>query len=164
MAVTESDLIIKLPYRVGLWVSRADDPPGIVDDKLERAKLKEVITKVAKYHESSAFVRTTLAKTLQQTDKWTEWSAGIDSILADCEQGLDIFVAQGREDDMKVYRAVLMQTAICVAEAFQEEKPEKEKQPSNIPLPRSANDLGIPENISKKEKKALDDLKQALWK
>jgi len=163
MPATESDLIVKLPYRVGLWVSRADDAPGIVDDKLERAKLKEVITRVAKYHESSPFVRTTLAKTLKQTDKWTEWSAELDTILEDCTQGLDIFKAQGREDDMKVYRAVLMQTAIAVAEAFQEEEPEKKKKPSNIPLPRTANDLGIPENISKKEKKALDKLKKTLW-
>lgn len=163
MAVTESDLIIKLPYRVGLWISRADDAPGIMDEKVERAKLKDVITKVAKYHESSAFVRTTLANTLSHTTDWLNWSAGLDTILADCAQGLDIFKAQGREDDLKIYRAVLMQTAICVAEAFQEEIPERIKMISPIPLPKTANDVGIPENISQKEKKALDSLKQVLW-
>jgi argonaute-like protein implicated in RNA metabolism and viral defense len=164
MSASESDLIVKLPFRVGLWMSRTDDAPGLLDDKLERAKLKDVITKVAKFHESSSIVRTTLAKTLSQAGKWADWSAGLDTVLADCETGLQVIKAQGGEEDMKVYRAVLMQTAICVAEAFQEELPDIKTATSNIPVPRSANDMGIPENISKKEKKALDDLKAALWK
>ncbi len=159
MSAIEKDLIIKLPYRVGLWVSRADDAPGFFDDKIERARLHAVIERVAKHHVSSAFVRNLLANTLANEKKWPQWGRDLDTILADCKTGLQIVKAQSSEDDVKVYRVVLMQTAVCVAEAFQED----ESIETGMPTFPSANDQGIPENISKKERKALEALKKALW-
>ena len=56
-----------------------------------------------------------------------------------------------------------MQTALCVAEAYQEETPAPKAPDYGPPLPRSANDLGIPDNISAKEKQALGELRAVLW-
>lgn len=159
MPAIEKDLIIKLPYRVGLWISRADDKIGFFDEEVERGRLEAVIERVAKHHETSSFVRNVLANTLKQSDKWPEWAAELDTILADCKAGLKIVTAQSSEEDSKIYRVVLMQTAVCVAEAFQED----ETIPAGMPTWPSANDQGIPENISKPERKALEQLKKALW-
>jgi hypothetical protein len=159
MTATERDLIIKLPYRVGLWISRADDKLGFFDDKVERARLEAVIERVAKHHETSSFVRNILANTLSHANDWPEWAAGVDTILADCKTGLNIVKAQSSDEDVKTYRVVLMQTAVCVAEAFQED----ETVEAGLPTIPSANDQGIPENISKAEKRALEQLKKALW-
>ena len=159
MPTTEKDLIIKLPYRVGLWISRADDKIGFFDEEVERGRLEAVIERVAKHHETSPFVRNILANTLNRADQWPDWAAELDTILADCKAGLKIVKAQSSEEDVKTYRVVLMQTAVCVAEAFQED----ESQEAGAPSFPSANDQGIPENISKAERKALEQLKKALW-
>lgn len=164
MSKTENDLVIKLPFRVGLWMVRADEQRGILDVKMERAALKKAIENVAMFHATSGFVRTTLAKTLSHQDDWTDWAAGIESVLEDCPVGLEMVRAQSGEDDFKLYRAVLMQAAICVAEAFQEEVPKPKAPDYGPPLPLSANDMGIPDNISANEKKALGELRAVLWK
>jgi hypothetical protein len=164
MSKTENDLVIKLPFRVGLWMVRADEQRGILDVKLERAALKKAIENVALFHASSGFVRTTLANTLKHQDDWTDWATGIDTVLQDCPVGLEMVRAQSGDDDFKLYRAVLMQAAICVAEAFQEEAPKPKAPDYGPPLPRSANDMGIPDNISGNEKKALGELRAVLWK
>ncbi|MEZ0261564.1 MAG: hypothetical protein ACAH80_11180 [Alphaproteobacteria bacterium] len=164
MAKTDNDLVIKLPFRVGLWMVRADEQRGILDVKMERAALKKAIENVALFHVSSGFVRTTLAKTLAHQDDWTDWAHDIETVLSDCPVGLEMVRAQGGEEDLKLYRAVLMQAAICVAEAFQEETPKPKAPDYGPPLPRSANDMGIPDNISGNEKKALGELRAVLWK
>jgi hypothetical protein len=165
MSKTEDNLVIKLPFRVGLWMVRADEQRGILDVKMERCALKKAIENVALFHASSPFVRNILANTLRHQDDWTDWATGIDTVLDDCPVGLEMVRAQSGEDDFKLYRAVLMQAAICVAEAFQEEAPKEVKDNRNAPpLPRSANDMGIPDNISANEKKALGELRAALWK
>jgi hypothetical protein len=164
MSATEDELVIKLPFRVGLWLSRVDDQRGILDDKVERAALRKAIENVARYHVSSPFVRNALANTLANQDKWVEWAAGVDTVLGDCAVALEMVGAQGQPEDLKAYRAVLMQTAICVAEAYQEETPKPKEPNYGPPLPASANDLGIPDNISTKEKEALGKLRAALWK
>lgn len=159
MTATEKDLVIKLPYRVGLWLCRADEKIGFFDEEIERGRLRAVIERVAKRHETSRFVRNTLANTLSHEDQWPEWAAGLDSVLSDCKTGLQMVKAQGTEEDLKTYRVVLMQTAVCVAEAFQEDETEDAGLPS-IP---TANDPGIPENISKNERAALEALEKVLW-
>ncbi|MEZ0225240.1 MAG: hypothetical protein ACAH83_11845 [Alphaproteobacteria bacterium] len=160
MSATEKDLIIKLPYRVGFWMIHADDTAGFFDDKVERARLKAVIERIAKHHESSGFVRNALANTLAHEDKWSEWAGGLDNIFKDCKAALQMVKAQSAHEDLQLYRVVIMQTAVCVAEAFQEDP--------NVPdltglTFATANDPGIPENISKKEKMALEELKKVLW-
>jgi hypothetical protein len=160
MSVTEKDLVIKLPYRVGLWMSRADDTGGLFDDKIERARLKAVIERVAKHHQSSGFVRNALANTLAHEHEWTAWAGNLDTVLDECRTALQMVGAQSQEEDVKLYRAVVMQTAVCVAEAFQEEAALPDL---TLPPFASANDPGIPDHISRKERKALEELKKALW-
>jgi hypothetical protein len=116
----ERGLLIGLPYRVGIWISHADDEEGETDDIREMKALEHIIRSIAKVHESSAFVQQIAQQTLQRKEKWDVWAQHSFDILADCEKAVSVLKANVNDNDLKDYRNTLVQIAETVASAYGE--------------------------------------------
>ena len=113
-------LIIGLPYRVGVWISHADDEDGEADDKKEMKALEHIIKSIAHVHESSTFVQEVAQQTLQRKDQWEIWANHSFDILADCEKAVAALKAHINDNDLKDYRKTIVNIAETVASAYGE--------------------------------------------
>jgi hypothetical protein len=173
----EKTLIVQLPYRVGYWLSRADDTGGDEADEKERAALYGIIKRAASGEFKSAFIHIVFAGLYMKKSNWTQWDDHIETVLQDCRSVVDIMKKRDLpEADRKVYLDLMMQIAIEVARAFQEyeraasiwgrlyakwelltEKILRVFNPKKIP------DIAVCPNISPQERRALIALHKALY-
>ncbi len=116
----ESELLIALPYRVGVWMSHADDDDGEGDDAREMKALEGIIKSVAKAHEGSGFVQDVAQEILRLREHWSGWEARSFNILPDCEKVMGVLKGHVNDNDRKAYRAALLQIAETVAQAHGE--------------------------------------------
>ena len=54
-SASELELLVSLPYKVGVYVSHADDEDGEVDDEREMAALESCIKAIASLREDKPF-------------------------------------------------------------------------------------------------------------
>lgn len=113
-------LLIGLPYRVGIWMSHADDEDGEADDVREMKALEHVIRSIARVHEESPFVQEVARATLEHRDHWQKWADHSFDILSDCEKVIMVLKANVNDNDLKNYRSTLLKIAETVAAAYGE--------------------------------------------
>lgn len=116
----ERNLVAGLLYRAGVWMSNTDDVSGELDDEREMKALEHILTAFAKKQDGSAFVRETAQAALDSRDYWEEWAARSFDILADCEKAVSVIKQHGNRDDLRSYKATLMEIATIVAQAHGE--------------------------------------------
>ncbi len=114
------ETIIRLPYRVGLWVSQADTTGGQEAADQEVQALSNIIEGFAHEVFGSELVQYIMAETVAKKDEWPDWSAGRDSVLADCGLAVDILRDHTDEKDVSAFKARLMEIAEAIALAFSE--------------------------------------------
>lgn len=110
-------LLSSLLYKVGMWMSHADDTEGERDDDLEERALEQIITEVSKHHEDMPFVHQIARITLESKDKWPVWADYNFHVLDECKQAMTLLKAQAGERVYKNYRKTLLEIAQTVAEA-----------------------------------------------
>ena len=116
----DRERIVSLPYRVGVWISYTDDEEGEVDDIREMKVLEAVIRSIAQLHESSEFVQQVARETLRRRDDWSRWSQGCFDILPECQQTIGFLKNAVNDNDLKDYKATLVEIATVVAQAYGE--------------------------------------------
>lgn len=112
-------LLTGLMYRVGIWMSQADDEEGELDDRREMEALNHILVHIAKHYDSP-FVQALAQATIEHKARWPEWKAHSFDILADCEKAAAVL---NRLDDAlarKAYKDSLIRIAETVAGAFGE--------------------------------------------
>ena len=123
-------LLISVPYRIGIWVSHAEDEDGETDDELEITALENCIREVAKAHDQSGLVNEVGARILSERTQWEDWAGNAFLVLKDCDLVVRALKAHAPADEFKDYKAFLMEIATSVAQAygefglFEEEKKE----------------------------------------
>ncbi len=167
-------LLISLPYKVGVYISHADDAEGELDDEKELRALSGCIRAVAKQYDGPGLVDDIARATLEAHDKWEGWAEASYNILPDCTAAIALLFAKGTRGDAKNYRAALMTIASTVAQAYGEfvsfdDFPEEEGFFSGIASKiaghlskLSPDDAGHPSNISAAEDSAMARLSGAL--
>lgn len=116
----DMNLLISLPYKVGVWVSHADDVDGEDDDAHEMEALESCIRAVAKKYDGPGLVDDIARETLRQREKWPEWTDRAFNILPDCHRALELLLSQAGRKDAKNYKAALLEIAATVARAYGE--------------------------------------------
>jgi len=163
-------LLIGLPYRVGVWMSHADDEGGEGDDAYEFRALEQIVRSVAKVHASSVFVQDVAQETLKRKEKWPLWAKHSFDILADCEKAVAVLKKNATAHDLRDYRKTIINIAETVAAAHGEfgmEVPHEDSKLSGF-LNKVIDCLkGEGEginfmNISPAEEEALERLRVAL--
>lgn len=120
LTAEDQELIISLPYRVGIWLSHADDEGGEGDDEQEMATLESILDKIAQTHQRSAFVRDVIGRTVTARDKWPEWEGRVFTIEEDAKKAMSCLVGVLDEKDWKTYRGMLVHIGRSVAESYGE--------------------------------------------
>ncbi len=170
----EQQLLVSLPYKVGMWVSYADDVDGEEDDRLEAKALESCIKAVARLHEDKPFIKAVAAETLRRREEWERWATQAFHVLREAEAVAALLGANLPSDQARNYKAMLMEIASVVAQASGEfdafDDIEEDKGGFGALVGKivggfsglSHDDDNHPMNVSASESSALDELRAAL--
>jgi len=168
------ELIISLPYRVGMSVSYADDEEGERDDTLEMRALAACLAEIVKMDDVSSFSKEIIGEILRLRDKWPAWSEGVFNLAPLCERAVLVLKTQASDDEVKDYIKIILEIASAVAQAYGEfgEDVEPEKGFFGKAMGKivggfasmSADDAGHPMNVSAVEDSVISSIADALKK
>lgn len=116
----ERNLLVALPYRAGLWLSRCDSTGGEESDDAEINALRSIITGFSEDFLKSEFVEEIMRETVSRKDMWPEWEKDTDNVPAECTKAVEIVAAYLEEKDTASFKQNLMEIAMTVALAYRE--------------------------------------------
>lgn len=116
----DRDLLISMPYRVGIWISHADDVGGDQDDDRERARLESYLKAVAKMLDIPALVRESAQAAIECKDDWPAWEAREMQVIDDCARVHELLENHFPERQRKSYKTFLYRIAERVAGSYGE--------------------------------------------
>ena len=116
----QREIIVSLPYRVGLLVSFSDQSGGHAAQQQELDTLANIMEGFTQQVFGSELLQHVMAGTMDRRAEWTRWGETLDSVYEDCRKAVDIL--HGLTDDKEVgaYRTRLMEIGESVAIAFRE--------------------------------------------
>lgn len=120
VTLSQRELIISLPYRVGHFISQSDKAGGDEADNRELQALHNIIHGFADAMLGSESIQYVMTETLAQREKWGEWSKRPRSVPKDCQTAMDIMVAHLPDKDITAFQNHLMEIGEAVAMAFTE--------------------------------------------
>ncbi|MEC7702152.1 MAG: hypothetical protein VX740_08365 [Pseudomonadota bacterium] len=116
----EVDMLIKMPYRVGYWVSQSDTTGG---DESEESELAALATIVRGYSEDfckSEFVQRIMELTVENKGKWPEWQSNLNLVPNECRQLIAKLSDELPPREMDALRSNLYEIGLSVALAYRE--------------------------------------------
>ncbi len=118
----DRDLIISLPYRVGLWISHADDAGGDSADDEEAKALENILDGFTREVFGSELVQIVMTETVTHKECWEgPWSKDLQKVPEECQRALDILHdAEIEEKEISAYKQRLIEIGEAVALAFRE--------------------------------------------
>jgi hypothetical protein len=116
----ERQLLVALPYRIGLWISMSDETGGAEADEYERQALASLLHGFATDFCKSEFVEELMRETVAKTDQWPAWSNNINAVLMEVKQALSLIREKQEYNDVESFRTSLGEIAESVALAFRE--------------------------------------------
>ena len=116
----EHEQIIRLPFRVGMWISQSDTTGGSESASAERDVLNTIVAAYAEDYLKSEFVQRLMEETLAKRDEWDKWSDNIAELPAECGRLLGLLATRVPSSDVNNFKNNLMDIAIAVAMAFRE--------------------------------------------
>ncbi len=168
----EVELLTSVLYKVGVWISHADDESGEEDDVREMKALGACIRAVAKKHDGPGLVDDLAREVLARQERWEEWTDYSFNVLPECEKALAVMGLHGTKDDLKNYKTALVEVGTTVAMAHGEfgQYDEDDKGVFSALLGKitsgfsslGADDGSHPMNVSASEDGALSALKDVL--
>lgn len=171
----QRQLLIALPYRVGLWVSSSDSSGGDDADQAEMMALTTIVTGFAEDFLKSEFVQRLMEETVSHRGNWESWGENIDEVPAECTRAVDMLAEILDRKELTSFKFTMMEIANAVAMAYRE----ADDQPGlgfrlqiysrivmnklqAILTGRQTRTLEELMNISESERAAIDRLAQAL--
>ena len=167
----ERELIISVPYRVGIWISDADNcEKSKFDDKRERQALELAIARMAKSHKKMPFAAEIMRDVEANKSKWDVWNqkTAENDVLQDIQKAIELCRNKTSKAELSQFKQAVWNVGMIVAQAFGEYKdPDHEMHVNRFfawlasfvagPSLRKA-----PENLSQVEKTALKKLRAVL--
>jgi hypothetical protein len=124
---TERQLLIALPYRVGLWVSESDKSGGDDSDNAEMQAFEAMMTGYTEDLLKAEFVEELLRATILAKKEWAGWTKNVDGVPNEIRKSIDICYNQLPVSEINSLRQSLMEIAKTVAMAYREVEPEELK-------------------------------------
>ena len=169
---SELELLISLPYKVGVFVSYADDEDGERDDEKEMAALEACIKAIARLHEDKPFTAEVMQQTLAMKSEWGNWAAQSFGTPDAAGQAAALLSARASDTEQKNYKAALMEIASTVAQAYGEFGEFEDESEGGLAgligkitgglSKLSGDDADHPMNVSAAEDSAIEQLRAAL--
>ena len=113
-------LAIRLPFRVGLYISSSDSSGGGESDEAELRALTNVVTYYVEDFCKSEFAQSVMLETLRFKSEWGGWGENIENTPQECKQLFDAITGQIDMRDIVAFKNNLLEIAIAVAMAYRE--------------------------------------------
>ncbi len=171
---SELELLSSLPYKVGVYVSHADDEGGEEDDEREMDALESCIKAIASLNDDKPFAAEAMRQTLAMRSEWPRWAAQNFKVPEEAAQAKALLAGRANEQECKNYCAALMEIATTVAQAYGEfgEFDDDDEggglfgsivgKITSTLSGVSADDANHPMNVSAAEDTAINTLRNAL--
>lgn len=112
------DLIVSLPFRVGLYISESDQTGGDESAEAERKALENIVTFYVEDTVKGEFAHEVMLNTLNNKAKWAEWTANIDKVPEECLQLTYMLKELIEPKEVLAYKQNLIEVAIAIAQAY----------------------------------------------
>lgn len=116
----QQELLIKLPFRAGLWISGSDDTGGADSNEAEKEALANIVRSFAEDFLKSEFVEEVMRATVQNLDKWDGWSAHPEAIPDEIRRGIEVAALYIDHKQLTAFKHSLQDVAMAVAMAYRE--------------------------------------------
>ncbi len=116
----EKDLIIKLPYRVGVWVSESDDVGGEEADVQEIQTLKALIVAYVEDFLKTEFVQLVMEQTVSHRNEWDSWAMNVETVPEECKQVVEFLDGKLSEKELVAFKNNILEIGYSVAMAYRE--------------------------------------------
>lgn len=116
----QRDLLIKLPYRAGLWISASDTTGGAESEAAERQALAAIVRGFTEDFLKSEFVEEIMRATVQHVDQWDQWAGQPENIPAEIRRGIEIAALYIDHKQIHALKQSLNDVAMTVAMAYRE--------------------------------------------
>lgn len=113
-------LLIKLPYRAGLWVSASDTTGGDESDEAERQALAAIVRGFTEDFLKSEFVEEVMRETVVRMAEWDHWNENTESIPDEVRRGIEIAALYVDHKQIHAFKQSLYDVAMTVAMAYRE--------------------------------------------
>ncbi len=167
----EIDLIVSLPYKVGVSVSYADDEEGEIDDLREMRALETSIIEASKRHSNMGLTQEVASEILSSKDKWDLWAKqGVFNIEPLCEKVVVVLKSKADDDEVLSYVEMVVELATTVAQAYGEfgQDDQGEKGLLGVLVSKISkifdNGTNHPMNVSASENDVISSISAALKK
>lgn len=116
----QRELLVSLPYRVGLMVSQSDTSGGEESDEKELQALSNILNGYAQEVFGSETVQYIISETVRKKEHWDRWARKLESVESDCHRAVDILSETVDEKEVNSFKKHLMEVGEAVALAFRE--------------------------------------------
>lgn len=113
-------LLLKLPYRVGLFISQSDQTGGGESGDAEMRALENVVTFYVEDFCKSEFAQSVMLQTLRHKAEWPNWGQEITRVPEECKKVFDALTGVIDMRDILAFKNNLLEIAIAVAMAYRE--------------------------------------------
>lgn len=169
LSYEQKEILIRLPFRVGVWISSSDSSGGEESEARELRALETVIASYAEEYLKSEFVQKLMEKTFAGKAGWSGWTRGIETVPEDCARLMSSLETLLPVRELDAFRENLLDIALAVAMVYREEGEVNESDaPETGIIGALRRLLGVASaqpvhsNISFAERKALSRLAAAL--
>lgn len=116
----QRDLLIKLPYRAGLWISASDTTGGDESEAAERQALAAIVRGFTEDFLKSEFVEEIMRASVQRMDEWDQWAGQPENIPGEIRRGIEIAALYIDYKQIHALKQSLNDVAMTVAMAYRE--------------------------------------------
>ncbi len=116
----QRNLLVSLPYRIGLYVSQSDESGGDDSEEAEMQALTSIITAYSQEVFGAETVQYVISETVARKDEWEEWSKDLETIEGECHRAIDILSEAVDEKEVNAFKRSMLEIGESVALAFRE--------------------------------------------
>jgi len=116
----QRNLLVSLPYRVGLYISQSDQSGGDESDQAEMDALSSIVVAYSQEIFGAETVQYIVGETVQRKAEWEEWSKDLETLEGECHKAIDILSEAVDEKEVSAFKRSLLEIGESVALAFRE--------------------------------------------
>lgn len=168
LSPADEELLVSMPYRIGLYVSHADVTGGWDAQDSEIQSLTAILRDYSNDFCKTEFSQKVLMDCLASRSKWPSWSYAVDDVPSQIGQIITTLESMLSEKELRGFCDVLIDVGLAVAMAFREGGEEQGERPivreilTRIGTALTEKDPLEHINISEEERGALKKLARSM--
>lgn len=120
LSPSDRELLVRLPWRVGKWVSDSDSDGGDEASAAEESALSGIIVGFVEDSCKGEIIQKLMEETVLRREEWPSWSSGLESVPEECRVAVDTLSEILSPRDLASFKANMIEIGFAVASAWDE--------------------------------------------